>query len=66
EISHVAEMNPRLDIDILGASSDHLIMDAKETNLEPGDQVILDVDYGAMLAAMTSPYVGDKSGDSST
>ena len=48
---------PRLDIDILGASSDHLIVDAKETNLKPGDEVMLDVDYGAMLASMTSPYV---------
>lgn len=50
-------LSPRLDIEILGASSDHLIVDAKETYLKPGDEVILDVDYGAMLAAMTSSYV---------
>jgi len=50
-------LSPRLEVEILGASSDHLIVDARETNLKPGDEVILDVDYGAMLAAMTSPYV---------
>lgn len=50
-------LTPRLDIEILGASSDHLITDAKKTDLKPGDEVIFDVDYGAMLAAMTSPYV---------
>ncbi|MFC2169907.1 alanine/ornithine racemase family PLP-dependent enzyme [Acidobacteriota bacterium] len=48
---------PQLDIDILGASSDHLIVDAKQTELKVGDEVEFDVDYGPMLAAMTSPYV---------
>ena len=35
----------------------HLIVDAKATDLAPGDEVKFDVDYGGMLAAMTSPYV---------
>jgi predicted amino acid racemase len=48
---------PRADIEILGASSDHLIADAKKTNLRVGDEVRFDTDYGAMLQAMTSPYV---------
>jgi predicted amino acid racemase len=48
---------PRADIEILGASSDHLIADAKKTNLRVGDEVQFDTDYGAMLQAMTSPYV---------
>jgi len=50
-------LTPRLKIEILGASSDHLIVDAKEVNLKVGAEVEFDVDYGAMLAAMTSPYV---------
>jgi predicted amino acid racemase len=51
------QLYPRVDIDILGASSDHLIADAKKTNLGVGDQVKFDIDYGAMLQTMTSPYV---------
>jgi predicted amino acid racemase len=51
------QLYPRVDIDILGASSDHLIVDAKRTELKVGDEVEFDLDYGAMLAAMTSPYV---------
>lgn len=51
------QLYPRIDIDILGASSDHLIADAKKTDLKVGDEVKFDLDYGAMLQAMTSPYV---------
>lgn len=51
------QLYPRADIDILGASSDHLIVDAKKTELKVGDEVEFDLDYGAMLQAMTSPYV---------
>jgi ornithine racemase len=51
------QLYPRLDIDVLGASSDHLIADAKKTGLKVGDEVEFDLDYGAMLQAMTAPYV---------
>ncbi len=51
------QLYPRIDIDILGSSSDHLIADAKKTDLGIGDEVEFDIDYGAMLQAMTSPYV---------
>jgi predicted amino acid racemase len=51
------QLYPRADIDILGASSDHLIVDAGKTRLKVGDEVRFDLDYGAMLQAMTSPYV---------
>jgi len=53
----VSRIKPRIDADILGASSDHLILDAKDNNLEVGMEVRFDVDYGALLRAMTSPYV---------
>ena len=43
---------------ILGASSDHLVMDVEDSPpLRVGDQVKLDINYGALLAASTSPYV---------
>jgi len=54
---YVPGLFPRADVDILAASSDHLIVDAKNTDLRPGDEVAFDVDYGGMLAPMTSPYV---------
>ena len=51
------QLYPRVDIAILGASSDHLIAAANTTGLQVGDEVQFDVDYGAMMAAVTSPYV---------
>lgn len=47
------------DIIILGASSDHLLLDiTNSSNLyEIGDVVDFNMDYGCLLRAMTSPYV---------
>lgn len=44
---------------IIGASSDELIVDVSESGrpLQVGDDIAFGVDYGALLAAMTSPYV---------
>ena len=50
-------LTPRSDIDILGASSDHIIINAKQIDLKIGDEMEFDLNYGALLAAMTSPYV---------
>jgi len=45
-------------IEILGASSDHLILDVTNTpGIKVGSIVEFNVDYGAMLSAMTSKYV---------
>ena len=45
-------------ISILGASSDHLIADVTEAeNVELGDELAFLMNYGALLAAMTSEYV---------
>jgi len=46
-------------VEILGASSDHLIADvtALERELAVGDELVFKPDYGAVLAAMTSEYV---------
>ncbi len=59
----VSGLTPRSDIEILGASSDHIIVNAKQIDLKVGDEVEFDLNYGALLAAMTSPYVTKKTSD---
>jgi arginase family enzyme len=46
-------------IRILGASSDHLVLDLTEASPTPrvGDRLVFRMNYGAMLAVMTSEYV---------
>jgi len=45
-------------VEILGATSDHLLMDfTRDESLNVGDIVSFQLNYGAMLASMTSPYV---------
>lgn len=46
-------------IDILGASSDHMILDVSQsdTQYKPGDVLAFKVGYGGMLKTATSPYV---------
>ena len=48
-----------VDLALLGASSDHLIIDFTEAkkNYQVGDVVTFKLNYGGMLAAFTSPYV---------
>ena len=53
----VSGLTPILDIDILGATSDHVIIDCKNTELKVGNEVKFNLNYGALLAAMTSSYV---------
>ena len=53
-------LTPMLDgAEIIGASSDHLLVDLTEVNqvLDVGDELEFSLDYGAMLALMTSEYV---------
>jgi predicted amino acid racemase len=47
------------DLSVFGASSDHLILDITDSKkeLSVGDIVDFNVDYGCLMAAMTSPYV---------
>ncbi|MBN1580151.1 MAG: alanine/ornithine racemase family PLP-dependent enzyme [Anaerolineae bacterium] len=53
----VSAIKPHIKADILGASSDHLILDVTETNLRLGDEVRFVPAYSALLRATTSPYV---------
>jgi predicted amino acid racemase len=53
-------LTPKLDIEILGSSSNHTILDAKKVDLKVGDEVAFNLDYGALPSVMTSPYVMKK------
>ncbi|MDF1866829.1 MAG: alanine/ornithine racemase family PLP-dependent enzyme [Saprospiraceae bacterium] len=53
----VSGLKPRMDIQLLGASGDHTIVDAKQINLNVGVQLEFDLNYAALLSVMTSPYV---------
>jgi predicted amino acid racemase len=46
-------------MEILGASSDHLIVDVTDSkeNTEPGSIIAFRCAYSAMLSLTTSPYV---------
>ncbi len=44
-------------LEILGSSSDHIIIDSKNHNLQVGDEVNFNLNYGGLLAAMTSPFI---------
>lgn len=44
-------------IEIMGASSDHLILEAESGALSVGAEVAFELNYSALLLAMTSPFV---------
>ncbi len=48
---------PPLGFEILGASSDHLILNAGDNRLSAGDEIAFQLNYSALLRAMTSPFV---------
>jgi predicted amino acid racemase/D-alanyl-D-alanine dipeptidase len=59
----VSGLTPRSDIEIIGASSDHIIVNAKNMELNVGNELEFDLNYGALLSAMTSLYVNKVSSD---
>jgi len=44
-------------LEVFGASSDHVVVVSHERRLQIGEEVSFRLSYGALLAAMTSPYV---------
>ncbi|HSG11778.1 MAG TPA: alanine/ornithine racemase family PLP-dependent enzyme [Gammaproteobacteria bacterium] len=44
-------------MDVVGASSDHLILESERFELTVGTEVIFQLNYGALVRAMTSPFV---------
>ncbi|MDH5382508.1 MAG: D-alanyl-D-alanine carboxypeptidase family protein, partial [Cyclobacteriaceae bacterium] len=53
----ISGLKPRLNIEIIGGSSDHIIVDTKEKNIKVGTELHFDLNYSSLLMAMTSPYV---------
>lgn len=56
----VTGLEPKLEIKILGSSSDHTVLDVTHADLNVGDEVSFRLNYGALLSLMTSPYVSRK------
>ncbi len=50
-------LTPYIDVDILGGSSDHIVLDAKESGLKVGDEISFNLNYSALLTSMVSPFV---------
>jgi len=44
-------------INVMAASSDHLILESDRCELSVGEEVVFQMNYGALLRAMTSPFV---------
>jgi D-alanyl-D-alanine dipeptidase len=59
----VSGLTSRSDVEIIGASSDHIIVNAKNIDLNVGNELEFDLNYGALLSAMTSLYVNKVSSD---
>jgi predicted amino acid racemase len=53
----VSGLSPNQDLEILGSSSDHLLLDCKNSYLKVGVGVNFNLDYGSLLTAMTSPFI---------
>jgi ornithine racemase len=53
----IAGLTPEQDFQILGSSSDHMILDSNHHDLKIGSEVAFSLDYGALLGAMTSPFI---------
>lgn len=52
-----AGVTPPPGLVLLGASSDHLVLDADVSDVAVGDCIELGLDYSALVRAMTSPFV---------
>ncbi len=53
----VTGLTPKLDIEILGAGGDHIIINAKKEELKVGSDVSFTLKYGALVTAMNSSYI---------
>lgn len=53
----VAGITPRQNVFVLGASSDHIVIDNTKSNLRVGDIVEFDLNYNALLGALNSSYI---------
>lgn len=52
-----AGLQPLADVEIIGASSDHLVVRSTIRHLDIGEELGFQLNYSALLKAMTSPFV---------
>ena len=50
-------LEPPSGVNVLGASSDHLVVDAGHRHLRVGSELTFQLNYSALVRAMTSPFV---------
>jgi predicted amino acid racemase len=60
----VSNLKSNNKLKMIGSSSDHIILDGENHNLEVGDEIRFSLDYSGLLATMTSPFVIKKFTDS--
>lgn len=53
----VSGLKPSHELEILGASSDHVVLDCNNHDCKVGSEVKFSLDYGGLLSAMTSPFI---------
>jgi ornithine racemase len=53
----ISGLKPSKDIEILGSSSDHIVLDTNNCDLKIGSEVMFNLDYGGLLSVMTSPFI---------
>jgi predicted amino acid racemase len=53
----ISGLKPSKNMEILGSSSDRVVLDRNNYDLKVGSEVKFDLDYGGLLAAMTSPFI---------
>ena len=50
-------LTPPAGVSVLGMSSDHLVLDIGDEHITVGDEIRFGLGYGALVRAMTSPFV---------
>ena len=53
----VSGLRPDRDLEMLGSSSDHIVLDSNNDDCNIGSEVKFNLDYGGLLSAMTSPFI---------
>lgn len=53
----VSGLRSNNDLEILGSSSDHVVLDSHNYDCKVGSEVKFNLDYGGLLSAMTSPFI---------
>lgn len=53
----ISGLTPNKRLEILGSSSDRIVIDSENYDLKVGSGVKFNLDYGSLLSAMTSPFI---------